>query len=111
MDSYPIFHVPIDRDTTTSGVPNEPPKEKYKKQFSHNMMLRDREYLANWIRAVRSYDQPEDDHYLHHVGISVFTAIGKLQDGEYRRELFGRLTVIDRQRARNKVHTESPNSV
>lgn len=77
--------------------------EKYRKQFSHNMRLRDREETAKWIRAVRSWDRPEDDSYLHRVGIGVFTAIGHARDQEYRHELFARLAVVDRQRAKNKT--------
>jgi len=86
--------------------------EKYRKQFSHNMRLRDREETAQWVRAVRSYDMPEDDSYLHRVGINVFTAIGHTYpDSPYRRELFARLTVLERQRARNKAKEVCTNPV
>ena len=77
--------------------------EKYKKQFSHSMRLSDREEAAVWISAVRKYNEPKDDHLLHGVGINIFTAIGRLSDGVYRDSLFGRLAVLERQRARNKL--------
>ena len=79
--------------------------EKYKKSFSHNLPLYVREDIARWIRAIRCYDQPEYDHELHRCGIMWFTALGRTQmhDKHARQAISGRLTVIERQRARNKM--------
>ena len=79
--------------------------EKYTRQFSHNLYLSERKKIADWIRAVRQRDHPEDDRELHWAGIQFFTNLGRtpMYDRENRARICGQMVVIERQRARNKA--------